>query len=141
VQVFLSAIILCGILLFDSFFYVYQPYDGMEVYQEDPLGEVYVVYPGGPAELAGVENGDRILVVANEPVDPLRREPRYAPGLKPGDSVAYEFQRGGERDQPRDNHWKLFREPSRLRLYPWDSSTFDCFMDDRICVGTVRSSR
>ncbi len=97
VQVFLAVLILCGILLFNSFFYVYQPYDGMEVYQEDPLGGVYVVYNGGPAEMAGVEIGDTILAIANEPVDPSRSEPRYPPGLKPGDSVDYEFQRGEER--------------------------------------------
>ena len=96
VQVFLAVLILCGILLFNSFFYVYQPYDGMEVYQEDPLGGVYVVYNGGPAEMAGVEIGDTILAIANEPVDPSRSEPRYPPGLKPGDSVDYEFQRGEE---------------------------------------------
>lgn len=97
VQVFLAALILCGILFADSFFYIYQPYDGMQVYQEDPLGEVFVVYFDGPADRAGVEIGDLILAVANNPVDPLRSEPRYPPGLKPGDSVGYELQRGDER--------------------------------------------
>lgn len=97
VQVFLAALILCGVLVFNSFFYVYQPYDGMEVYQERPLGEVYQVYPGGPADMAGVEIGDRIMAIANMPVDPLRSKPRYPPGLKPGDSVEYEFRRGDER--------------------------------------------
>jgi len=76
VQVFLAAVILCGILLFNSFFYVYQPYDGMGVYQEDPLGGVYVVYADGPADKASVETGDIILAIANKPVDPLRSESR-----------------------------------------------------------------
>jgi len=97
VQVFLAAVILCGILLFNSFFYVYQPYDGMEVYQEDPLGGVYVVYADGPADKASVETGDIILAIANKPVDALRSEPRYPPGLKPGDSVDYELLRGDKR--------------------------------------------
>ena len=37
VQVILSIIILCAILLFNSFLYIFHPYDGLGVYQEAPL--------------------------------------------------------------------------------------------------------
>ena len=96
VQVILAVVILFGILLFNSFFYIYMPYDGMGVYQEDPLGGVYVVDPGGPADIAGVEIGDLILAIAGKSIDPSRSEPRYPPGLKAGDIVDYDFQRGDE---------------------------------------------
>ena len=96
-QVVSSILILFAIILFNSFIYIFQPYDGMEVYQEGPLGEVYKVYPGGPAENAGVVIGDQIKVIAGKPVNHSRSEPRYPPGLKPGEVVDYEFQRGNER--------------------------------------------
>jgi hypothetical protein len=53
-QMILSVVFLCAIVLFSSFRYIFQPYDGMEVFQEAPLGEVYEVYPGGPADQAGI---------------------------------------------------------------------------------------
>jgi len=95
-QVVFSILTLAAIILFNTFFYIYCPNDGMVVYQENPLGGVSQVYPGGPADIAGVEVGDRILAIAGKPVDPLRSEPRYPPGLKPGDIVDYDFLRGNE---------------------------------------------
>ncbi|HMN14103.1 MAG TPA: PDZ domain-containing protein, partial [Bellilinea sp.] len=95
-QVIASILILCAIILFNSFFYIFRPYDGMGVYQEAPLGEVYEVFPGGPADVAGVRIGDRILAIDGKPVDPLRSEPRYRPGIRVGDNVHYEFERHGE---------------------------------------------
>jgi len=96
-QVVFSILTLAAIILFNMFFYIYCPNDGMVVYQENPLGGVSQVYPGGPAEIAGVEVGDRILAIAGKPVAPLRSEPRYPPGLQPGDVIEYELQRGNER--------------------------------------------
>jgi signal transduction histidine kinase len=95
-QVIASILILCAIVLFNSFFYIFRPYDGMRVYQEAPLGEVYDVIPNGPAHLAGVRISDRILAIDGKPVDPLRSEPRYRPGIRVGDTVRYEFERQGE---------------------------------------------
>ena len=95
-QVVSSIVILLAIILFNSFIYIYQPYDGMEIYQEDTLGEVYKVYRGGPAEHAGVIVGDQIKAIAGKPVNHLRSEPHYPAGLKTGEVIDYEFQRGND---------------------------------------------
>ncbi len=95
-QVIASILILGAIILFNSFFYIFQPYDGMEVYQEPTLGEVHEVYPGGPADTAGVRIGDQILEIDNKPIDPLRSEPRYRAGVKAGDAIRYKLERNGE---------------------------------------------
>ncbi len=95
-QVILSILILFAIILFNSFFYIFRPYDGMGIYQEDPLGEVYEVVPGGPAERAGIRVGDRILAIDGKLLDPLRSEPRYRPWIKAGDTIHYSVQRANE---------------------------------------------
>jgi two-component system sensor histidine kinase ComP len=94
-QVIFAILILFVIILFNSFFYIFRPYDGMEVYQEAPLGEVYKVYPGGPADMASVRVGDQILAIDNKLIDPSRSEPLYRAGIKPGDTVRYELERQG----------------------------------------------
>lgn len=94
-QVSLSIIILCIIILYNSFFYLYRPYDGLSVYQENPMGEIYEVVPGGPADLAGIQIGDQLLAIDSKPVDPTKIEPRYPPGLKAGDILTYMVARGG----------------------------------------------
>src|SRR3990172_392557 len=95
-QVISAIIVLCAIVLFNSFFYVFRPYEGMGVYQEAPLGEVYEVYPGGPADTAGVQVGDQILAIDDKPIDRPICEPRYRPGIKAGDTIRYEIERQGE---------------------------------------------
>ena len=52
-QMILAVISLCAIIVFNSFFYLFRPYNGMGLYNENPLGEVYIVFPGGPAEAPG----------------------------------------------------------------------------------------
>src|SRR3972149_3122587 len=94
-QVISAIIVLCAILLFNSFFYIFRPYDGMGVYQEAPLGEVYKVYPAGPADKAGVRVSDQILAIDDKPINPLRSEPRYRPGLRAGDVIRYNLERDG----------------------------------------------
>ena len=96
-QVILSIILLCAILLFNSFLYIFRPYDGLGVYQEAPLGEIYEVVPSGPADNAGILVGDHILAIDGKPINPLRSEPRYKPGIEPGDAVIYDLKRGSER--------------------------------------------
>ncbi len=78
-QVIFAILSLCAIILFDSFFYIFRPYDGIGVYQEAPLGEVYEVDPSGPADKAGVLVGDQILAINGKPINPLIHEPRYRP--------------------------------------------------------------
>jgi len=95
-QVIFAILSLCAIILFDSFFYIFRPYDGIGVYQEAPLGEVYEVDPGGPADKAGVLVGDQILAIDGKPINPLIHEPRYRPGLRAGDVVHYDLKRGSE---------------------------------------------
>jgi predicted metalloprotease with PDZ domain len=82
VQAIFAILTLGAIILFNSFFYLFRPYDGMEVYQETPLGEIYEVYPGGPADMAGVQVGDQILAIDNKLINPSRSEPRYQPVLE-----------------------------------------------------------
>jgi len=94
-QVILAILTLCAIIIFVASFYIFQPYDGMAIYKEAPLSEVFEVYPDGPADFAGVEIGDRILAIDGRLVDPLRSEPRYRPGIRPGEVVEYEFIRDG----------------------------------------------
>jgi len=95
VQAIFAILILGAIILFNSFFYFFRPYDGMEVYQETPLGEIYEVYPGGPADMAGVLVGDQILAIDNKLINPSRSEPRYRAGIRAGDTVDYEIERQG----------------------------------------------
>lgn len=96
IQVSLAVVILFGIVLFNSFFYIFRPYDGMGIYQENTSGEVYEIYKDGPADQAGVLVGDRLMAIAGKQLNPDRSEPRYPPGLKPGDEVKYDFLRGNE---------------------------------------------
>lgn len=95
-QVILAVAFLCLIILFITFRYIFHPYDGIEVFQEAELGEVYQVYPGGLAEKAGIQIGDLILAIDGKLINPLRSEPLYKPGLKPGDAVDYIIQREDE---------------------------------------------
>ena len=94
--IILSISILCAILIFNSYFYIFRPYDGMGVYQEAPLGEVYEVVSSGPVENAGILVGDRILAIDGKPINPLSSEPRYRPGIKAGDTISYDIKRGTE---------------------------------------------
>ena len=89
--------ILCGLFLFNSFFFIFRPYEGFELYQEAPLGEVYEVYPGSPAEKAGFQIGDLVTAIEGRLINPLVVEPRYQPWIKPGDRIVYEIQRQNEK--------------------------------------------
>ena len=95
VQALFSIASLAVIVLFNSFFYIFQPYDGMGVYSEDPLGKVYYVYPNGPAAHAGVEIGDQILAIDGKQINPQVVEPRYPAGILSGETVNYLFSRNG----------------------------------------------
>ncbi len=95
-QVTLSILILFAIILFNSFFYIFRPYDGMGIYQMAPLGGVYEVIPGRPADQAGIRVGDRILAIDGKILDPLRVEPRYRAWIKPGEIIYYQVQRDNE---------------------------------------------
>jgi C-terminal processing protease CtpA/Prc len=92
-QVLLSILALSAILLFNSFFYLFQPYDGLVVTQEKPLGEVYEVDPGGPADLAGIQPGDLILAIDGRAIRPQVFEPHYPAGLRSGEVVHYDLLR------------------------------------------------
>lgn len=95
-QVLFALLALVAIILFGAFFYLYSPYDGLILFQENELGEVYIIYPGGPAEAAGVQVGDRVLAIDGLWVDPNRSEPRYPPGLQAGEVVDYTLQRDNQ---------------------------------------------
>lgn len=92
-QVVLAVLVLCADIVFNSFFYIYRPYDGLMAYQEFPLGEVYEIFPGGPADKAGIKIGDVILAIEGKPINPLHFEPRYGSWIKIGDTMLYELLR------------------------------------------------
>jgi signal transduction histidine kinase len=93
-QALVALLAFLGIILFNSFYYLYSPYMGLEVDPEDPFGEVYFVYPGGPAEEAGVQAGDLVLAIDGRLLNADRSEPRFRPWLGPGDIVRVQLQRG-----------------------------------------------
>ena len=116
-QVIFSILALCAIILFNSFFYLFRPYDGMGVTQEGPLGEVYAVDPGGPAAKAGVQIGDQILAIDRKPIQPLVSKPRYRPGIRLGDVVRYDLERNGQVMQVSITMGSNFDNTSLLALY------------------------
>lgn len=83
------------ILTFISAFYLYTVDEGMLLYAETG-GEIIEVFPGGPAERAGLHEGDVILAIENLPVDPWLRRPLFPAGVSPGDVLAYTVQRNGQ---------------------------------------------
>ncbi|MFQ5585929.1 MAG: M20/M25/M40 family metallo-hydrolase, partial [Thermodesulfobacteriota bacterium] len=52
--------------------------------------------PGSPAEKAGLQKGDIIILINNKPVDDLRSYSNILKGLKPGDTVMITLLRGGK---------------------------------------------
>ena len=92
-QALLALLTFLGILLYGSFFYLYSPYVGFEVFREDLFGEVYLVDPGGPAETAGVRVGDRLLAIDGRPLNADRSGPVFRPGLGPGEIIRLQLQR------------------------------------------------
>lgn len=95
-QLLVAVLSLVAVLAFSAFFYLYRPYDGLGVYSENPLGEIYEVVPGGPGAQAGIQPGDLILAIDNRPLNPNLSAPRYQSGIRQGNVVVYRLQRGGE---------------------------------------------
>lgn len=80
-QAVAAVLSLCVILLSIYSFYVVRPYDGLFA-RPFPWDRVLVhtLYPGGPAEKAGVRLQDQILAIDGRPVDALSLMPMYRPG-------------------------------------------------------------
>jgi signal transduction histidine kinase len=95
-QLAVAVLGIVAVLAFSAFFYLYRPYDGLGVYSENPLGEIYEVVPGGPGAQAGIQVGDLILAIDNRSLNPSVSAPRYRPGIRQGDVVMYRLQRGAE---------------------------------------------
>ena len=94
-QVVFATVSLAVIILFNSFFFFFQPYDGLEVYSEAPLGQIYYVYPNSPASHAGVQIGDQIVTIGGKQFNPLLAEPRYPADIRSGMIIYYQFSRRG----------------------------------------------
>ncbi len=60
-------------------------------------GGVYILYPGSPAEAAGMRRGDRVLAINGVPLDDERGITALAQRLHYGDTIAYRVDRGGVR--------------------------------------------
>jgi hypothetical protein len=62
-------------------------------------GAVYVLYPGGPAESAGVQRGDRVLAINGIPLDDQEGISALAKRVRYGDTLRYRVDRGGHRHE------------------------------------------
>ena len=98
-QVAFAVLALGAIVYFIVSFYVLRPYDGMNVDfygfgSDDCVLIADTVYPGGPAEKAGIQSGDRVLSIDRQLVACLRPTSLYKPGRGPGDVVTVEILRG-----------------------------------------------
>ena len=51
---------------------------------------------GGPADLAGLKQGDVIIAINNQPLDNALSGWKEVAGSRPGETVAIEFIRGGK---------------------------------------------
>jgi two-component system sensor histidine kinase ComP len=99
VQVVFAAIVLCAIALFGYAMFAFRPYDGMRLFVGDTANyiPVSIVFDRGPADDAGILEGDQILAIDGQPVDGWGNTPPYRPYIRPGDTVVYELERDGRR--------------------------------------------
>ncbi len=93
-QVLFATLTLCLIIVFSASVFLYRPYDGMALITSYG-GEVSAIYVPSPAYNAGIQVGDHILAVNNQPVDAWLQRPLYPAGLKEGDQVIYQVERNG----------------------------------------------
>jgi signal transduction histidine kinase len=93
-QTIFAVLALSVILLFDASFYVLRPYDGMDFYVTNNVGQVVAVFEGGPADKGGVMVGDQILSIDGRPVDRQGNRPAYRLDIGQGDVVIYRVRRG-----------------------------------------------
>ena len=70
---------------------------GVEVHQGDRGPEVRTVQPGGPADRAGLQPGDRLMAIAGIPVDSEQAVTRLLPELLPGQPLPVVVERHGQR--------------------------------------------
>jgi putative serine protease PepD len=69
--------------------------EGVEVLADDPKTDTLGVFPGSPAELAGIKAGDIILSIAGRPVTRPEELIVAIRAMAPGDRVRLEIRSGG----------------------------------------------
>jgi putative serine protease PepD len=79
-----------GVLLDDTYVG-----EGVEVLADDPSAETLGVFPGSPADLAGIKAGDIILSIAGRPVTRPAELIVAIRAMAPGDTVRLEVMSGG----------------------------------------------
>jgi signal transduction histidine kinase len=99
-QVAFAVLALGAIVYFIASFYILRPYNGMNTDFYDTGTYDYAlmvdaVYPGGPAETAGIQPGDQVLSIDGQLINSIQSEPLYKPSLGPGDIITFELERDG----------------------------------------------
>ena len=96
VQVVFAFLTLCIVLFYNVIYYPLEIFDGTDLVEADYAVLVTRVYPGGPADQAGILPGDEIVSIDGRHLSGLIPGPPYKLSLRPGDAVAYEVRRGQE---------------------------------------------
>jgi signal transduction histidine kinase len=91
-----SVISLIVIILYGVFVHLYYPYYGMEISWDTNFGRVSTLFPEGPADRAGVLEGDRLLSIDGKQIVQWSNGPAFRSGIRAGDTVVFELQRGQE---------------------------------------------
>ena len=106
-QVIFAVLALCIILVLGTSIFYLLPYDGALI--DFNTREIIQLDKGGPAERAGALLGDQILAINGHTVDRWGRSPSYPPGIKMGEILTYELQRGVQTfflSIPEDSLWQ-----------------------------------
>jgi len=94
--VILSVISLVVIIVYATFVHLYNPYYGAAIFWDTNFGSVAELFPGGPADQAGVLEGDRLISIDGKQIVQWSNSPAFRSGIRAGDTVVFEFQRGQE---------------------------------------------
>ena len=83
--VILSVISLFVIIVYAAFVHLYYPYYGMVISWDANFGRVSALFPDGPADQAGVLEGDQLLSIDGKQIQQWSNGPAFRLGIRAGD--------------------------------------------------------